>query len=218
MNEQNSNNKTTAKGAKAPFTITRYPSGTLELRVGDVRKNFANEKTLEQFARIKDGTAVSEDTLKVFRNARPDKDTDNNTGEFLYGTSEGAEPGYVYWNGVEGSRRVILRKLVGTGYEPLGGKTFTIYKGTAESPYQPKGASVPLSGLKSGDSGCFWIGDLPYGWYIIEEGTAGPYFYVVVTESGTCGMRGNDGKDIIGGYGTRTEAEAAAAAKYEQMK
>ncbi len=50
MNEQNSNNKTTANGAKAPFTITRYESGMLELRVGDVRKNFANEKTLEQFA------------------------------------------------------------------------------------------------------------------------------------------------------------------------
>ena len=173
-------------------------------------------KITRQFA-VLGANNIPETTLQVFRNARPDSDTDNNTGEFLYGTSEGDVPGYVYWNGVKGSRKVILRKLVGTKYEPLGDRSFTIYKGTAETPYQPKGQSA-LTGLTSGPSGCFWIGELPYGWYVIKEGDAGPYFYLIITESGPFGTLDSDGKDIIGGYGTRQEAETAAAAKYEQLK
>ena len=165
-------------------------------------------KVNRQFAVI--GAAVPETTLQVFRNARPDSDTDNNTGEYLYGTSEGDTPGYVYWSGVKGSRRVILRKIDNT-YASVSGKTFTIYKGSATTPYQPKGESA-LAGLQSGLSGCFWIGDLPYGWYIVEEGASGPYFYIVVTESG------NYGTDFIGGYGARTDAENDAAAKYNEMK
>ena len=173
-------------------------------------------KITRQFA-VLGANNIPETTLQVFRNARPDIDTDNNTGEFLYGTSEGDVSGYVYWNGVKGSRKVILRKLVGTKYEPLGDRSFTIYKGTAETPYQPKGQSA-LTGLTSGPSGCFWIGELPYGWYVIKEGDAGPYFYLIITESGPFGTLDSDGKDIIGGYGTRQEAETEAAAKYEQLK
>ena len=165
-------------------------------------------KVNRQFAVI--GAAVPETTLQVFCNARPDSDTDNNTGEYLYGTSEGDTPGYVYWSGVKGSRRVILRKIDNT-YASLSGKTFTIYKGSATTPYQPKGEN-PLENLQSGSSGCFWIGDLPYGWYIVEEGASGPYFYIVVTESG------NYGTDFVGGYGERTDAENDAAAKYNEMK
>ena len=112
---------------------------------------------------------------------------------------------------------MILRKVAGAKYEPLGDRSFTIYKGTAETPYQPKGQSA-LTGLTSGPSGCFWIGELPYGWYVIKEGDAGPYFYLIITESGPFGTLDSDGKDIIGGYGTRQEAETAAAAKYEQLK
>ena len=111
---------------------------------------------------------------------------------------------------IKGSRRVILRKIDNT-YASLSGKTFTIYKGSATTPYQPKGEN-PLENLQSGSSGCFWIGDLPYGWYIVEEGASGPYFYIVVTESG------NYGTDFVGGYGERTDAENDAAAKYNEMK
>lgn len=174
-----------------------------------------HHKISRQFAVLE--ANVHETTLQVFRNARPDSDTDNNTGEFLYGTTEGDLPGFVYWNGIKGSRRVILRKVAGTEYEPLGGRSFTIYKGSAGTPYQPKGASAPLSGLQSGASGCFWIGDLPYGWYIIEEGAAGPYFYLVITESGICGTL-EDGRDKVDGYSDREAAETAAAAKYEELK
>ena len=134
-------------------------------------------KTLEQFARIKYGTEVSEDTLKVFRNARPDADTDNNTDGYLYGTSEGDTPGYVYWSGVKGSRRVILRK-VNDGYTALSGATFDVCRGNSYTPYviRKKNAdgsisteSLDYSRLISQESGVFWIGDLPYGTYTIRE-------------------------------------------------
>ena len=167
-------------------------------------------KALCQFARIKDGLTVSEDTCNVFRNARDDIKTGNETGEYLRGTLEGETTGYVYWNGVSGSRKVILRK-VDESYTSYTAASFTVYKGTATSPYQPKGEQ-PLTGLTPGDSGCFWIGNLPFGWYVIKEDDSGPFFYVVVTAKGTY-----NGPEDPGGT-TRADAETAAKNLYEQNK
>ena len=176
-------------------------------------------KVTRQFAVLR-ANNIPETTLQVFRNARPDSDTENNTGEFLYGTSEGDVPGYVYWNGVKGSRRVILRKVDST-YTPIKGREFTVYKGTGTSPYVVKdkvnNTSETLDHLPSLDSGVFWIGNLPYGWYIIQEGETGPYFYLIVTESEIYGTL-EDGKDKVGGYSDRETAEDEATANYEQLK
>ena len=160
--------------------------------------------------------------LKVFRNARDDNTTDNpmdSTPKWLYGTIEGDESGFVYWHGVAGSRKVILRK-VDSSYTPVNGKLFTVYKGASGTAYTPKGET--LENLPSGTlntetgeyegSGCFWIGNLPYGWYIIKENNPETYFYLVVTANGTFG-----GPDAAGGT-TRSNAEAAAKQLYNEKK
>ena len=114
-----------------------------------------------------------------------------------------------YWSGVSGSRKVILRK-VDESYTSYTAASFTVYKGTATSPYQPKGEQ-PLTGLTPGDSGCFWIGNLPFGWYVIEENESA-YFYVAVTAKGTY-----NGPEDPGGT-TRPDAETAAKELYENNK
>ena len=108
---------------------------------------------------------------------------------------------------------MILRKVDEsyTSYTAASGVSFTVYKGTATSPYQPKGEQ-PLTGLAPGNSGCFWIGNLPFGWYVIKEDDSGPFFYVVVTAKGTY-----NGPEDPGGT-TRPDAETAAKELYENNK
>ena len=58
----------------------------------------------------------------------------------------------------------------------------------------PRSLRSTLSPLTSLDSGVFWIGELPYGTYFLEEtaapentdysGNAGKWFYLIVDESG----------------------------------
>ena len=170
-----------------------------------------------QFGKIGDGVSVSEETLNAFRNARDDSTTENETGDYLRGTLEGETTGNVYWNGVSGNRKVILRKVDST-YTPVSDRYFTIYKGASSSAYTPRGETESLSGLPSGASGCFWIGNLPYGWYIVEESTPHRFFYFVVVESGTYGTLDSDNKDIVAGFSTREEAESEAKAKYDVLK
>ena len=170
-----------------------------------------------QFGKIGDGVSVSEETLNAFRNARDDSTTENETGDYLRGTLEGETTGNVYWNGVSGNRKVILRKVDST-YTPVSGRYFTIYKGASSSAYTPRGETESLSGLSSGVSGCFWIGNLPYGWYIVEESTLHRFFYFVVVESGTYGTLDSDNKDIVAGFSTREEAVSEAKAKYDVLK
>ena len=174
----------------------------------------AHYKTTKPFATIDKGVSLVEDAYKIFRNAQPDDVTENETDSWLYGTTEGDTPGYVYWNGLGGSRKVILRKVQaddGGGYASLSGKSFTIYKGSSTEAYTPKG-KAPLSGLPSGESGCFWIGELPYGWYIVEENAPHRFFYLVVAASGVYGTLQE------GGYGTRAQAEQYATEKYDAVK
>ena len=159
--------------------------------------------------------------LEVFRNARDDEKTDNATDTWLKGTIEGDNKGYVYWTGISGIRKVILRKL-NSLYVPLKDKTFTIYKGTSASAYVPKGGTGPLTGLASGESGCFFVGILPYGWYIIEETEPSRFFYVVVDGSGVYGTKEADAsgtmRDKVDGYDTRQAAETQAKARYDAIR
>ena len=123
-----------------------------------------HNKTLKPFARLADG--VDGGNLKIFRNAQDDETSENNTDSWLYGTDEGDVEGYVYWNGIRGSRRVILRKVKGTDEVSLEGAVFTVYKG--DSVYRPKDRD-PMQGLVSDANGVFWVGDLPFGTYYIHE-------------------------------------------------
>ncbi|MCR5137323.1 MAG: hypothetical protein K6C12_09525 [Oscillospiraceae bacterium] len=181
---------------------------------------------LRQFATFT--VTPNENTLKAFRNAVPDDITENGTDSYLTGTVEGdltapQTGGYIYWNGIAGTRKVILRK-VNKDYNSLSGKTFNIYKGSS-APYNYKApgatAAVALSGLRSLNSGVFWIGNLPYGWYIVEEtetGTASKYFFLVVTAKGTYGTIDADGNNVVDGYNSRTAAETRAKAVYDANK
>ncbi|MBR5341385.1 MAG: hypothetical protein IK151_05615 [Erysipelotrichaceae bacterium] len=163
-------------------------------------------KTLEQFARIKSGLSISSDSLKVFRNAKDDSVTDNDTETYLYGTDEGDISGYVYWSGTRGYGRVILRKINGS-YSSLSGKVFTIYKGNSTSPYRLKDGTI-LSSLVSDAAGCIWVGELPYGIYYLEEIEPNKWFYVIVDEKGTSNM--------AQGYDNREAAKTAALAEKAQ--
>ena len=165
--------------------------------------------------------------LKAFRNARDDDYTENATDTYLYGTLEGDNARYVYWTGIGGSRKVILRKVDST-YAPVGSstdaskqKTFTVYKGSSTTAYVVKtkntdgtttNETLDTDTLKSLDSGVIWIGELPYGWYIIKEDDT-HYFYLTVTASGTYGTSEN-----TGGYTTRAAAETAAKSVYDEHK
>ena len=91
---------------------------------------------LKQFAVFTSGLAEAdrESTLKAFRNAVDDDTTENGTDTYLYGTVEGdmtvptgsAYAGYIYWTGVSGYRKVILRKVAKDTYESLKGAVFTV--------------------------------------------------------------------------------------------
>jgi hypothetical protein len=122
---------------------------------------------------------------------------------------------------------VILRKVDST-YESVKDMTFIVYKGSSTTPYINRDGTtrtqlggtqisteVPVEPMKSLDSGVFWIGKLPYGWYIIEETSLSPstYFYLVVTANGIF-----EGPEAAGGTTDRSAAETAAAALYTANK
>ena len=185
--------------------------------------------------------------MRVFRNAADDESTQNGTDSYLTGSLEGdlSDPapganyvGYIYWTGSSGSRKVILRK-VDEDYTAVKDKKFVVYKGSGASPYIVKNGtartqlgrtsgtstgdtSVTVDAMRLLDSGVFWIGNLPYGWYIVEEeaeaGASPKYFFLVVTGNGTYGTLGEDGKDKADGYNNRSDAETQAKKVYEDKK
>lgn len=179
---------------------------------------FAKPNTGVVFAETPTGTQLDSAHLKAFRNARDDDTTENGTDSWLYGWLEGEPAGYIFWFGSSGSGKVILRK-VDSSYAPVSNKTFDIFRGTSTTAYTPKGETTSLSGLLSGQSGCFFIGTLPYGWYIVKENTTpAKYFYVVVTASGNYGTLNEDGTDKADGYPTLTEAQSKALEVYNAKK
>lgn len=172
-------------------------------------------KQLTPFAKLDGG--VSGGNLMAFRNAQPDDMTDNGSETWLGGTTEGETAGYVYWSGSSGKRKVILRKIDSTGAS-VSGKLFTIYKGESETAYTPQGAMSPMSELVSGESGCFYIGTLPYGWYVIEEANPHRFFYIVIVESGTYGTLDESNEAVVGGYESIEAARIAAKSKYGELR
>ena len=145
-------------------------------------------KQLMPFAKLDDG--VSGGNLMVFRDARPDAETENSTSTYLYGTPEGETAGYVYWSGLKGSRTVILRKVVGSEAQAgsLAGMSFTVYRQGESKPYdvkhEIKGADgvliETLENLTSGANGVFWVGELPFGEYNIVESDVSDYYFRLV--------------------------------------
>lgn len=150
--------------------------------------------------------------LKAFRNAQDNDATGNATDDYLYGamaadSASSDESEYVYWTGIAGSRKVILRKVDST-YAPEKDREFKIFQGSSTS---------PLAEEQSGASGCFYIGMLSYGWYVLEEVEPHKYFYIVVTSSGVYGTVNDSGENIVGGYDTRQEAETVAKESYATL-
>ncbi|MDO4991061.1 MAG: SpaA isopeptide-forming pilin-related protein, partial [Eubacteriales bacterium] len=123
------------------------------------------------FARLADG--VDGGNLMVFRNARPDDETENGTDTWLYGClDEDNYPGYVCWSGVKGSRRVILRK-VDASLQSLAGAQFDVHRGSPDGQIvtikYDDGTTETLENLSSNAKGILWVGDLPYGTYFLHE-------------------------------------------------
>jgi len=147
--------------------------------------------------------------LDAFRNARDDKTISGDTlNNYLSGVT-GENKYWIYWGVPEkGSRKVMIRK-VNTAYTPVSGREFTLYKGSSSEAYKPPNESQTVKDKTSKASGVIWIGELPYGWYIIEETTPHKFFYLVVTAEGTYGT-----SESAGGYTTRDAAETKAKAVY----
>ena len=112
----------------------------------------------------------------------------------------------IFWSGVAGSRRVILRKVLEStdgSFQPKSGASFAVYKdealqNVAEGIVRTeKGQeTVQLNSLTSGASGILWIGDLPYGTYYLKETLGETYkvFVLTVDEDGV-GYRTEDQAD-----------------------
>lgn len=161
-----------------------------------------------------------EEMLKAFRNSRDDVTAENPVEEFyLYGVP-GTGKNIIWGTEPAGMRKVILRKVGSGTYDPIANASFTIYKGSSDEAYIPKGTNRALEGLISGASGCIWIGELPYGWYIVEEDAPRKYFFIVVTESGTYGTLetvGGVSRDKVGGYDSLSDAREAATAQFNEL-
>ncbi len=125
------------------------------------------------------GESEIEDALRVFRNARDDVNTENGTlPDYLYGVQGEELPGtgksLVMWSGVTGSRMVILRKVDQLN-NLLSGATFDICKKNG-APYVIKGETpaqnVTLEDLATDETGVIWVGELPFGVYLLHEKAA----------------------------------------------
>lgn len=144
-------------------------------------------KFLQQFAKIDSGSAAS---LRAFRNARPDSETStSNVGHYMFGFTKD-DMKYVFWSG---SRHVILRKSASGTYAALSGAMFDIYTDSSETNYAVDNNGNPMTGLTSDSNGIFYVGDLGYGTYYVEETTPpagynkpadGYYFIITVDETG----------------------------------
>lgn len=147
---------------------------------------------------------------RVFRNGRHDKETLNPSTDSYLSGAIGTGKNIIWGIGEVGKARVILRKT-NTEYESLAGARFNIYKGSGTTPYVIKydnNTTETLQYLESYENGIFWIGDLSYGVYYLEETaapapySAGKWYYLIVMESGVY---------ISEQYPNRATAESKAA-------
>lgn len=144
-------------------------------------------------------------TLAVFTNAHDEQ----------YNAATGENPGYLYWDGVHGSCRVILKK-VDEDRKPLAGAKFRI----TDDKWRDLNNGQEYESKKSG---VYYIGDFAYGtYYLVEtvfpegyaptadypgfnenEPTTWYYYKLVVGDPGTP-VEGSPGK-VIGPRGTYVE-------------
>ena len=120
----------------------------------------------------------------------------NDRNAELYGVAKADDPTdlTIYWSGVAGSRRVILRKVVDEGgrFQPVNDAQFGVFtdeagEHAAEGIVRTddgKEETVKLDNLTSGASGILWIGDLPYGTYYLKESSPEKVFVLTVNEDG----------------------------------
>ncbi len=144
-------------------------------------------KTLCQFAKYTADVTDTETTLAAFRNAQDDVTTGaDQVGQYLYGITKADDTGYnVFWYGIEGSRKVILRKVDGA-FNPVEA-TFQIHRGSAEGSlvYVEDASGNRIDTFTSGSSGAFFIGELSYGtYYIVETSLNNKTFTVTVNDDG----------------------------------
>ena len=159
--------------------------------------NEYHNKQFMPFAKMKSGVKAGSNKPSVFRNARDDTSTENATGDVLYGEYDSADVQIICWNGIRGTRRVILRKVAAGSYDSLAGAKFIIYADRQGTRVAHDANGDPLGSaadpLVSGESGVFFAGDLNYGTYYVKEIEApagydtpanGYYFIVTVNENG----------------------------------
>ena len=161
--------------------------------------HYKMQKQFAVLAKDFSGT-VTDTTCKAFRNARPD-DVTGCTGEYLFGQNGDPVNGYqcIYWTGVTGSRRVILRKVMESGGSfstPTSSYTFKIYSNEActnlasmivrDAQGKPSSQKFNDDGLvaAANSSGVFFIGELAYGTYYVKEGGVDKTFVVTVDADG----------------------------------
>lgn len=183
-------------------------------------------KQLMPFAKCANGVSFVDNPTKAgeysavhliaFRNARTDSLTENSTETYLCGTNVGDVPGFVYWSGEQGTRKVLIRK-VDSEYGSASGKEFAIFRGASTTPYKPRGATDRLEHLSSKTSGGIWVGVLPLGTYIIEETSPNRYYYLLIHPTGVYCTLDGQGTAVVEGYASRTDAVAAAAAMKDKL-
>ena len=147
-------------------------------------------ETLKQFAVL---NTASPGNLKAFRNARPDDETKNTTGDYLYGVL--GENGHINWSGITGSRRVVLRKVVEkeNAFTSLEDAKFEVHRNSETGQIVIVDGKA-LSGLYSGPSGVFWIGELPYGTYFIKETSPNENWFVLTVDKDGVGYLSKGGE------------------------
>ena len=131
-----------------------------------------------QFGLIDAGKDFNPESLKAFRNARPDDETGADAlGEYLYGVLN-EDDGMIHWNGIEGTHFVILRKVHAVDknnndYEvQTGAPRFEIrQRNRVVTLKQEDGTIITLDQnyLQMKPNGVFFIGELPYGQYELVE-------------------------------------------------
>jgi len=147
----------------------------------------------------------------AFRNATLTDDTYGMTGD---GQTGGVQ--CIYWEGVQGSRKVVLRK-VSTAYDSLQGAEFTIQKGSKLIEGTDSQGAVTKT-FTSGETGVFYVGTMNYGVYVLNEIThpanysGDSYYYLIVDD---------DGAEMSlpsAGYDTETKAKAAGDALFKSRQ
>ena len=128
----------------------------------------------------------------------------NDRNQDLYGVAKEEEPDTIFWSGVAGSRRVILRKVeeANGSFKPKNNAVFNVDT-DANLPTHAKGIvktesseeTVELTGLTSGTNGILWIGELPYGVYYLKEIRPQERTFILTVDENGVGYQTKDPTD-----------------------